>query len=138
VNYRFAETCDLSLLAQLNHELIRDEGADNPMTLTQLQERMRIWLSSQYRAVLFEEASATAGYALFRSDEEGIHLRHFFIARSMRRRGYGRRGIQILLQEVWPKGSLVTVEVLHHNESALAFWQALEFIDHTRTLKIST
>ena len=56
----------------------------------------------------------------------------------MRRRGYGRWGIQNLLQEVWPKGGFVTVEVLHHNESALAFWQALGFIDHARTLKIST
>ena len=72
MNYRFAEACDLPLLAQLNHELIRDEGADNPMTLAQLEERMRIWLSSQYRAVVFEEASATAGYALFRSDEDGV------------------------------------------------------------------
>lgn len=138
MNYRFAKACDLPLLAQLNYELVRDEGADNPMTLTQLQERMRGWLNAQYRAVLFEEASTTAGYALFRSDEEGIHLRHFFIARSMRRRGYGRRGIQMLLQEVWPKGGFVTVEVLNHNGSALGFWRALGFIDHARTLKIST
>lgn len=91
MNYRFAKACDLPLLAQLNDELVRDEGADNPMTLTQLQERMRGWLNAQYRAVLFEEASTTAGYALFRSDEEGIHLRHFFIARSMRQLSYSTK-----------------------------------------------
>jgi hypothetical protein len=129
---------DPPLLAQLNYELVRDEGADNPMTLTQLQERMRGWLRAQYRAVLFEEASTTAEYKLFRSDEEGIHLRHFSIARSMRRRGEWPTGIQILLQEVWRKGGFVTVEVLQHNESALGFWRAHGFIDHARTLKIST
>ncbi|HBZ68769.1 MAG TPA: GNAT family N-acetyltransferase [Deltaproteobacteria bacterium] len=138
MNWRFAEACDLPLLAKLNRVLIRDEGAQNPMTLPQLEERMRVWLGSPYRAVLFEEGSTTVGYALFRSEEEGVHLRQFLIARDVRRRGYGREGLQILLEEVWPKGVFVTVEVLHHNESALAFWRSVGFRDHARTLKIHT
>ncbi len=71
MNWRFAEACDLPLLAKLNDELIRDEGAQNPMTLPQLQERMRVWVDSQYRAVLFEEGFTTVGYGLFRSEERG-------------------------------------------------------------------
>jgi len=108
------------------------------MTLIQLEERMRRWLDSQYRAVLFEEGSQTVGYALFRSDEEGVHLRQFFIVRELRRHGYGREGVRMLLEEVWPKGNRVTVEVLDQNGSALAFWQAIGFRDHARTLKTST
>jgi predicted acetyltransferase len=138
VIYRFAEHRDLALLARLNRQLIHDERADNPMTLIQLEERMRRWLASQYRAVLFEEGSQMVGYALFRSDEEGVRLRHFFIVRALRRRGYGREGVRMLLEEVWPKGNRVTVEVLDHNESALAFWRAIGFIGHARTLKTST
>jgi len=64
VLYRFAEHRDLPLLARLNRQLIQDERADNPMTLFQLEERMRRWLASQYRAVLFEEGSQTVGYAV--------------------------------------------------------------------------
>lgn len=129
VNYRRAEEGDLGLLARLNHELIRDEGADNPMSLRQLERRMQKWLRTDYSAVLFQEASQTVGYALFRSMEEGIQLRQFFIAREMRRRGYGRKSIALLLHEVWPKGSRITVEVLNP-------WKALGFEEYARTLRI--
>jgi hypothetical protein len=71
MKYRFAREQDLLLLAELNHQLICDERADNPMPVLQLQKRMRGWLASQYQAVLFEVASETVGYALFRVDEEG-------------------------------------------------------------------
>jgi len=123
VKHRLADQGDLPLLARLNHELIQDEGANHPMTLDELQARMHGWLSARYQAVLFEESSQTVGYALFRQEEEGVHLRQFFIARGMRRRGYGREAMELLLQEVWPKAGRVTVEVLHHNAAALAFWR---------------
>ena len=138
VKHRFAAEHDLPLLAELNHQLIHDENADNPMTPRQLEERIRHWLASQYQAVLFELAANTVGYALFRLDEDGVYLRHFFICRTMRRRGYGRAAVGLLLREVLPKGRRVTVEVLHHNESALAFWKAVGFMDHARTLRILT
>ena len=54
--YRIATAEDSPMLAELNSQLIRDEGHRNPMTIAQLEERMRGWLTSgEYRAVLFEE-----------------------------------------------------------------------------------
>jgi GNAT superfamily N-acetyltransferase len=138
MQYRFAGEQDLLLLAELNHQLIRDERADNPMTVVQLQKRMRGWLGSQYQAVLFEVASETVGYALFRVDEDGVYVRQFFICRSVRRRGWGRAAVGLLLREVLPKGRSVGVEVLDRNESTLAFWRAVGFLDHARTLRILT
>jgi predicted acetyltransferase len=138
LRYRFARKKDLPRLAELNFQLIRDEGADNPMTLPQLQKRMGKWLASRYRAVLFESGAESVGYALFREDEEGVYVRQFFICRGLRRRGFGRSAIKLLLREVLSKGRGVTVEVLIQNKSALSFWRAVGFEDHTRTLRIFT
>src|SRR5208337_2225708 len=138
MKYRFAGEQDLLLLAELNHQLIRDERADNAMTVVQLQKRMREWLALQYQAILFEIASEIVGYALFRVDEDGVYVRQFFICRRMRRRGYGRGAVGLLLREVFQRGRSVTVEVLNHNESALAFWRAVGFQDLARTLRILT
>jgi PhnB protein len=136
VKWRFAADRDLPLLAELNHQLINNEGADNPMSQIQLQDRMGGWLASQYQAVLFDVASENVGYALLRVDEDGVYLRQFFICRATRRRGYGRQAVELLLREVVPKGRSVTVEVLDHKESALAFWRAVGFVHHARTLKL--
>jgi hypothetical protein len=50
--YRQAAADDAPLLAELNHQLIRDEGHRNPMTVPQLEERMRQWLASEYGVTL--------------------------------------------------------------------------------------
>src|SRR5580698_643303 len=55
MNFRRATGADTSLLAALNHQLIRDEGHRNRMTIDELERRMRQWLETEYSAVLFEE-----------------------------------------------------------------------------------
>ena len=44
LQYRFATQENVQLLAEMNQQLIRDEGHRNKMTLPQLQERMSGWL----------------------------------------------------------------------------------------------
>jgi len=46
---RDASAADTPLLAQLNRQLIEDEGAANPMSLAELEARMREWLASAGR-----------------------------------------------------------------------------------------
>ena len=75
---------------------------------------------------------------MFRAEEDGVYLRQFFICRNVRRRGYGRGAVGLLLREVLPKGRSVAVEALNHNESALAFWRAVGFQDYARALRILT
>ena len=63
MDYRFATDADISLLAEWNHQLIRDEGHRNPMTVPQLADRMRGWLAGDYRAVLFTDSDDVADAA---------------------------------------------------------------------------
>ena len=53
MEYRFATDDDLELLAEWNHQLIRDEGHRNRMTVLELLERMKGWLEWEYRGVIF-------------------------------------------------------------------------------------
>lgn len=57
MKYRKATVHDTSVLAKLNHQLIRDEGHRNPMTVPELEERVRAWLNTDYEAVIFEDGA---------------------------------------------------------------------------------
>ena len=126
MDYRIATTDDCQTLAEWNHQLIPDEGHRNPMDIPQLKERMRGWLTTGgYTAVIFEENGAAVAYALYREDAEEIYLRQLFVMRRLRRKGIGRRAVEILKSQLWPKTKRLTVEVLTHNQSAVAFRRAM-------------
>ncbi|HET7625513.1 MAG TPA: GNAT family N-acetyltransferase [Verrucomicrobiae bacterium] len=135
LSWREAGEGDLSLLAEWNHELIRDEGHRNPMTVAHLLARMREWLRGEYRAVLFT-SEAPVGYALFRSQRELIYLRQFFVRRDSRRMGIGRAAFSLLRHEIWPRDVRLTVDVLCQNLSAIAFWRSVGYRDYSLTLEI--
>jgi len=136
LNFRFATEADCPQLAALNHQLIRDEGHRNRMTVPELEERMRQWLASEYRAVLFEQAGETVAYALYRVTPDGIYLRQFFVQRQRRRQGIGRAALERLVTQVFPAGVRVTVEVLVHNRPAHDFWRAVGFQDYAVALEM--
>ncbi len=48
MTFRPATNDDCPLLAELNHQLIRDEGHRNRMTVAELEQRMRGWLAGEY------------------------------------------------------------------------------------------
>jgi len=136
MKFRHAKTKDCALLAELNHQLIRDEGHRNPMTVTQLQERMRGWLVEGYTAVLFQDGKDIVAYALYHESPEKIYLRHLFVVRHRRRQGIGRKVVALLRTKIWPKDKRLTVDVLVHNTSAVAFWRAVGYQDYALTLEI--
>jgi GNAT superfamily N-acetyltransferase len=127
---------DSPLLAQLNQQLIQDEGHRNRMTLTELERRMRGWLTNEYRAVLYEDGGEVVAYALFREQEQEIYLRQLLVVPDRRRQGIGRRAVEILRSQVWPKTKRLTADVLVTNHSALAFWRAVGYQDYALTLEI--
>ena len=133
---RYASDEDIPLLAELNHQLIQDERAPNPMSVRELAERMRAWLSTDYRAVIFELAAEPIAYALFRSSEEGVYLRQFFVSRAHRRRGVGRRAIETFREQIVSPDQALSLEVLIHNEAGIAFWQAVGFEQHAVSFRI--
>ncbi len=136
MKYRLANLADCPLLAELNHQLIRDEGHPNPMTILELEERMRGWLTTAYQAVVFETDAEVVAYALYREDGSEIHLRQFFVVRHRRREGIGRQAMRILFDDIWPKNKRLTVEVLWKNKPAVEFWRAVGYQEHSLALEI--
>ena len=134
---RVATVADLATLAEMNRQLIQDEGHHNPMTLPEFADRMRQWLEwGEYTAILFEQAAVRVGYALYRDDPDSIYLRQFFIDHRHRRRGLGRQALEVLLVQHWPPGRRATVSVLVNNTAGLAFWHAVGFHDYALTLEM--
>jgi predicted acetyltransferase len=136
LNFRRATLNDCALLAELNHQLIRDEGHRNRMTVPELEQRMKGWLASEYAAALFENDGEVVAYALYREQPEEIYLRQLFVARNRRRQGIGRQAVEILRSKIWPKNKRLTVEVLVQNKAAVAFWRAVGYKDYSLTLEI--
>jgi GNAT superfamily N-acetyltransferase len=136
MTFRCATLNDCALLAELNHQLIRDEGHRNPMTIPELEQRMKGWLASEYAAVIFEDSGEVVAYALYREQPEEIYLRQLFVVRNRRRQGIGRQAMEWLRSKIWPKNRRLTVEVLFQNEAAVAFWRSVGYKDHSLTLEI--
>jgi ribosomal protein S18 acetylase RimI-like enzyme len=133
--WRFATVEDARLLAELNHQLIADEGHGNSMDMDQLEQRMLNWLDSEYQAVLFHRDRDVVAYALYRNDEYGrIHLRQFFVARNHRRQGVGRDAMRLFRSAVVPSGKRIVIEVLTSNPAARSFWIANGFREYAVTL----
>jgi GNAT superfamily N-acetyltransferase len=135
MTHRFATTEDLDLLADWNHQLIRDEGHRNPMSVAELRQRMADWLKSEYRAVIFSILDIAVGYALFRENEDEIYLRQLFVARDRRRKGLGTSILEQLRSGIWPEGKRVTVIVLATNTDAVQFYRRAGFADYCVTLE---
>lgn len=136
LTHRAATTDDAPLLAELNHQLIRDEGHRNQMSVTELESRMKNWLDTDYRAVLFAEGSEIVSYALYRPEGDAAYLRQFFVCQKHRRRGIGRKAMAILLAEELSPFARVYLEVLAQNAVGQAFWRAVGFHDYATTMEV--
>ena len=136
MEYYKANDTDITLLAEWNHQLIQDEGHRNQMTVPQLCNRMQDWLSVDYTAVVFTKDKDPVAYALYRENENEIYLRQLFVKRGYRRKGIGRRAVQILREDIWPQSKRLTVDVLSKNTSGIAFWRSVGYQDYCVTLEI--
>jgi GNAT superfamily N-acetyltransferase len=135
MNYRFATADDARVLAELNHQLIQDEGHRNAMSVDELKRRMQAWLEGEYQAVLFEDGEGIAGYALFKRAPEWIYLRQLFVEPSRRREGIGTAAIEWLLANAWSQVPRVRLEVLVGNRAGIKFWRSLGFADYCITME---
>src|SRR6266487_1460207 len=136
MTFRAATLDDCPQLAELNHQLIRDEGHRNPMTVPELEHRMRGWISGEYRAIIYEDGGEIVAYALFREQPEEIYLRQLFVVRHRRSQGIGRWAVDILRSQIWPKTKRLTVEVLVANTRAVSFWRSVGYADYALSLEI--
>jgi len=135
MTFRTAILDDCSRLADLNHQLIQDEGHGNSMTVSELDLRMRGWLSGEYLAIIYEDGGEVVAYALFRERPDEIHLRQLFVVRHRRSQGIGRHAVEILRSQVWPKTERLTVDVLVANQRAVSFWRSVGYTDYALSLE---
>ena len=132
---RIAQSDDVAILAQMNHDLIRDEGHRCQLDTIELQKRMLEWIRTDYQAWLFELDGSPVGYALFRQTDEHIYLRQFFIVDEHRRKGLGRDAIQWLRDNCW-RQQRIRLDVLVHNQSAKSFWHSIGFRDYCIVMEL--
>ncbi|KAA9004830.1 hypothetical protein F4V43_09350 [Paenibacillus spiritus] len=96
---------DVELLADMNRQLIEDEGHDHPLEIPKLKIRMEALLRGGYRAYLFMQGEEVRGRVAF-----------------------GR------LLEILDTGAL-DVEVLSWNKRGQAFWKSLGFAERSVYLR---
>ena len=117
---------DIKQLAFLNRKLIEDEKHDNPMNIDELEKRMYEFISGDYNAYFYKSFDDVIGYALIKTSSNPKYLRHFFICREYRRKGYGKTFFAELLKELNEKA--IDIEVLSWNETGIKFWESLGFL----------
>lgn len=132
LHYRKAGADDVPMLAEMNLELIRDEGSRNPMTLEELADRMAGWLErGEYDAWLLCDGDETVGYALcqHRERESEVYLRQYLIRQPYRRRGCGLEGIRMLRERL--AGIPLSIDVLDGNVRGRRFWAKAGFVPYS-------
>jgi ribosomal protein S18 acetylase RimI-like enzyme len=125
------------LLANMNRLLIRDEKHRNKMTLNQLAQRMKKWLSSDYQAFLFFKNGGVFGYCLFFKTKEYVYIRQFYIEKNSRRVGLGKKAMNLLRKNVWKKDKRLRLDVLVTNLRGISFWKAVGFKDYCLTMELN-
>ena len=135
MHYRRAELSDSYALAEMNRQLIVDEGHRNSMTIQELEERMKDWLQNDYEAYLFTGGEDMVGYALYRREPEWVYLRQFYIDASRRRQGTGRDALEYLIDSVWNEAVRIRLDVLSTNLRGIGFWKATGFREYCVTME---
>ena len=124
---------DVSLLAEMNKQLIEDEKADNSMDIIQLKNRMVDFLNNGYKAFFFMVNKDIVGYALCDMTKEPIYLRQFFIKREERIKHYGKIAFKNLLEKIEVKE--IEIDVLKWNEMGIKFWEKIGFEEQWKRMK---
>jgi predicted acetyltransferase len=136
LSFRRATPADLPLVAALNQQLQIDELHRLRMELAELEPRMAHWLHDEgYEAMLFERDGETAGYALYRREQDQFYLKQFFVCRRFRRQGIGREAMDWLTKHVWHDAPAVYLDVLVTNAAGIAFWRAVGFCEYCVTME---
>jgi GNAT superfamily N-acetyltransferase len=134
--FRFAICDDVIWLAEMNQELIRDEGHRNKMGLEELKERMADFLKTGYNAVIVSQACEDVAYALYKQEPEWMYLRQIFVKKHVRRRGIGRMLIEWLKDGPWKGCEIIRTDVLVNNKSGIKFWEKMGFENYCITMEM--
>ncbi|WP_339276768.1 hypothetical protein MKY59_07115 [Paenibacillus sp. FSL W8-0426] len=126
---RRASLSDIDLLAEMNKQLIEDEGSMNSMSIDELKNRMSTWIGTSYLADLIIARQETVGYALYSFKQnqydtniKEVYLRQYFIVRKFRKLGFGLQGINLLKEQRFNDVDSIEIDVLESNTIGKQFW----------------
>ena len=142
ITLRPATLDDVEMLAAMNSELIKDEKCANPMSVTELQERMTQLISQDWEGLVFLLDGLEVGYTLLqRRDSQYagtpkiFFIRQFFVCRRHRRRGVGRAALEQIERTICCAGSQIELGVLESNPNGRLFWESLGFVPASTTMR---
>ncbi len=121
-----AELADVETLAELNKHLIEDEQHPNPMNITQLTQQMKEWLATDYICYMAKQKDSIVAYCLYRDDGRYYYMRQLYVDSAHRRKGIATQLLDWLYENVWTDKK-VRLDVLAHNEDAVAFYKRYGF-----------
>jgi predicted acetyltransferase len=131
---RRATESDIRAVSEMNKQLIIDEGSPNPMTIDELEQRMKDWMLTDWAVDLICDADSIVGYALYQfrtnpydPQRQEVYLRQYFIQSGYRNRGFGREGIELLLKGRFQEAERVVIDVLEDNLTGKSFWKKTGF-----------
>lgn len=125
---------DVPKLALLNKQLIDDEKSNNSMSIKELEERMKGFLNAEYDSYFFMVRENVVGYALVKNTCSPLYLRQFLIDREYRKKHYGTKAFQALLEYL--NVNNIDIEVLPWNEPGIRFWESLGFHEISRYMRL--
>lgn len=118
------EDCDE--LVEMNNQLVIDEQYDVVLSPEKMIERMKDFIQgSVYDCYLMIHDSVHCGYCLLDRTKTPLCLRHLFVKKEHRRKGYGKTAIHILL-EMYKTDSL-DIEIMAWNTNAIKFYESIGF-----------
>jgi len=121
-----AELRDVERLDELNRCPIEDERHPNPMDIAELTERMNEWLATVYICYAVKANGRIIAYCLYRADGGHYYMRQLYVDRTHRRKGIATQLLDWLYENVWTDKK-VRLDVLPHNEDAVAFYKRYGF-----------
>lgn len=128
------EDCDE--LVKMNTQLIIDEQFDVILPQDKMIERMKDFIQgSVYDCYLMVHDNVVCGYCLADKTKTPLYLRHLFVKKEHRRKGFGKQAIQMLLQ-MYKTGSL-DIEVMAWNANAIKFYESIGFTPRFIGMRIS-
>jgi predicted GNAT family acetyltransferase len=111
---------DCDELGELNKAFIDDGGSINNMHIEELKSRMHWFIQNGFVALIFEVDGHHVGYALIDTNQTPIFIRHFFVKKSFRRRGYGTSAFVKIVEHF--NANAINLTVLCSNEIGNKFW----------------
>lgn len=140
IAFRDATLEDIPTLAKMNRQLIEAEQSRNPMSLDELEERMRGFLRPKtqsphgWSVVLILVDGQVAGYTVYRlgrdeynASQPEVFIRHYMLKPEYRRRGIGKAAFEQLVVDLFPESANLSLNVLESNPAGRRFWTSLGF-----------